>query len=178
MKHILSMLSITLMVAACVLPVRAKGSPDKIIITGGKPAGSVEITDRNTLKRFDPWSGQFITWTKGAVPPPADQSRSFEVFFYMKWNGRHSNYDRGPLKLIYSLRYVPGSDGALGYIYLPGKGERFYNNNIGTILRENDDGKWHQASMEWDLVMKRLIAAQLNRQVNGWRQQELSFVGE
>ena len=134
----------------------SKGSPDRILITSDH-ANTITITNRETLKKFDPWSAQFIDWSKGVVSAPDDQSQSHEVFFYMKWPGRRSNYDRGELKLIYTVRYVAGRDGAPGYIYLPGEGEKFHGNNIGTIWRDRDDGKWHQASAEWDAVTKRLI---------------------
>ena len=65
---------------------------------------------------------------------------------------------RGDLKLIYTVRYIAGRDSAPGYIYLPGEGEKFHNNNIGTIWREQDDGKWHQASAEWDATAKDSMA--------------------
>ena len=133
-----------------------KGLPDKILITNDG-ANTVAITNRETLIKFDPWSAQFIDWTRGAVSPPADQSQSYEVFFYMKWPGRRSDYDRGDLKLIYTVRYIAGLDGAPGYIYLPGEGEKFHSNNIGTIWREKDDGKWHLASAEWDALTKGLL---------------------
>src|ERR1051326_7310030 len=90
----------------------SKGSPDKIRIVsdGSRP---VEITNREILKKFDPWNPQLIDWTRGAVPGPAHQDRAFEVFFYMKWPGRKSEYDQGDLKLIYPVRSVSGGgDGA------------------------------------------------------------------
>jgi len=77
----------------------SKRSPDRILITSDR-ANTVTITDRETLKKFDPWSAEFIDWTRGAVSTPADRSQSYEVFFYVKWPDRHSDYDRGDLKLI------------------------------------------------------------------------------
>jgi hypothetical protein len=130
----------------------AKGSPAEIVLLRDH-AKPVEVTDRELLKQFDPWSGQFIDWAKGPLTAPVDQSHAFEVFFYMKWPGRHSAYDRGELKMIYRIRYIRGPNGAPGYVYLPGKGEGFYGNNMGTIIRENDDGKWHQASPAWELFI-------------------------
>ena len=134
----------------------SKGAPDKIIMIGDH-ARYLEITDRETLEKFDPWRGQFIDWTKGPIANPADQNRSYEVLFYMKWPGRQSDYDRGDLKMIYAARYVSGHDGAPGFIYLPGKGEKFYGNNIWTIWRQQDDGKWYRASAAWEAVADRLI---------------------
>jgi len=155
-KSILLAFLVALIVFAGAPSTYAKGSPDGILITSDR-AKTVAITNRETLKKFDPWSAQFIDWSKGVVSAPDDQSQSHEVFFYMKWPGRRSNYDRGELKLIYTVRYVAGRDGAPGYIYLPGNGVKFHNNNIGTIWREKDDGKWHQASAEWDALTKALM---------------------
>ena len=59
--------------------------------------------------------------------------------------------------MIYDLRYCPGANGERGYIYLPGTGEPGYATNAGTIMRTDDDGKWHRASSDWDKLMKRLV---------------------
>ena len=157
MKRVLIIAVCTILVSINALPSYAKGSPDKIVISAG-PANSYELTDKETLKSFDPWSGQFIDWSRGTVAAPVDVSTSCKVFFYMKWDGRRSNYDRGDLKMVYTLMYVPGHDSERGYVYLPGRGEEFFQNNIGTIIRDNDDGKWHQASAAWDRVMTRLLS--------------------
>ena len=158
MKQILSFVFVGSVLFTGASSAYAKGSPDLIVITGGGLAQPIEITERETLKGFDPWMGQFINWARAPVAEPSDPSRSYEVFFFMKWPGRHSNDDRGDLKMIYSVRYCPGRDGGPGLIYLPGEIDRDdrYSVNTRTILREGDDGKWHQASAAWDSVMKRL----------------------
>ena len=146
-----------LIVALCPSSVYPKGSPNKIVITGGGLRRAIEINEREILKSFDPWMGQFIDRAKGPVAQPSRQDPAYDVFFYMKWSGRHSTHDRGKLKMVYTMRYVPGHDGQPGYIYLPGRGEEFYNNNIGTIWREKEDGRWHQASAAWEVTMRRVI---------------------
>jgi hypothetical protein len=140
-------------------PAFSKGKPDKIAIRGGKMARPIEITDPATLSGFDPWSGQFIDWSKGLVANPPERSYAFEVFFYMKGMGRHSRYDQGKLALMYAVRYWPGRNGEPGYVYLPGKGEAFYDLNAATILRDGHDGRWHYASPAWDALMKRVMSA-------------------
>jgi len=160
MKHILSIAVVGAVLFLYAPAVDAKGSPDKIIVTRGGLVRPVEITERETLQGFDPWMGRFIDWSKGPVGSPiagsSDQAQIYEVFFYMKWKGRHSRFDRGNLKLIYSFRYCPGRVGEAGLIYLPGKDDK-YHVNSGTIWREGDDGKWHQASAAWDALMKRAL---------------------
>ena len=141
-------------------PGYGKGPSDLIVILAGS-GSSYEVTDKQTLQQFSAWNGEFVDWSKGAVRAPLDLSNSCKVFFYQKWPGRRSsNYDRGELKMIYTLSYVPpGHEGQPGYVYLPGKGEEFFANNISTIIREQDDGKWHQASAAWDALMNRLLHA-------------------
>lgn len=152
------LVSLILLICSCAT-YYSKGAPDKIVMRGDRLAQPVEMTDREILKGFDVYSGQFIDWKKGLVAAPPNQDIAYEVFFYMKWKERHSKYDQGNLKLIYSVRYVPGRDGAPGYVYLPGRDDDRYSINISTIIREGDDGKWHQASPAWDALMKRLIAS-------------------
>ena len=72
----------------------------------------------------------------------------------MKWKGRHSNFDR-ELKLIYDVLYRPGNGDGPGFVYLPDRNDK-YSVNMGTIIREGDDGKWHQASARFDSLMKRV----------------------
>jgi hypothetical protein len=136
-----------------------KGPADLIIILAGR-ASSYEVTDTQTLQQFSPWSAEYIDWSKGMVHAPPDLSRSSKVFFYQKWPSRRSSdYDCDDLKMIYTVTYVPGHDGQRGYIYLPGRGEEFFYNNIGTIMLGDDDGKWHQASAAWEKVMNQTLRA-------------------
>lgn len=155
-KQLRSALPVALIAIVCSASAYCKGSPNLILIARGSQC-PVEIRDREALQQFDPWSGQFINWQRGLATTQGNTKDSYQVFFYMKWPGRRSDYDRGSLKMIYEVWYRPGPDGESGYVYLPGQGESFYNNNVGTILRENDDGKWHYASREWDDLMKRMI---------------------
>lgn len=152
-----SALPLALMTIVCSASGYSKGSPDLILIARGseRPLG---IRDRETLKQFDPWSGQFINWQRGPAAIRGKPGDSYQIFFYMNWTGRRSDYDRGALKMIYEIWYRPGREGEPGYIYLPGQGEDFYKNNVGTILRENDDGKWHYATPECDKLMKRITS--------------------
>jgi hypothetical protein len=135
-----------------------KGSPALIVISGGSLAQPIEITDSDSLKAFDPWMGQFADWQQKALTDAPCFRRSFEVLFYLKWPGRDSALDRGPLQMIYATRYC--STDSTGYVYLPGRGEPQYLRNIGTIIRGAADGKWHPATAAWDSLMRSALAAQ------------------
>jgi hypothetical protein len=176
----ISLLALTMLSSAP--SVYPKGSPKKIVVTGGGLACPIEVKDREALKGFDPWRGQFIDWAKQMIVEPTnrdryyeglspstgrqgfwkfveppDQDQSYQVLFYMKWKGRHSTYDQGNLKMIYSLLYCPGRNGGPGYVYLPGENDSWNRVNMGTICREDHDGKWHYASVAWDLLMNRVL---------------------
>jgi hypothetical protein len=133
-----------------------KGPVDLILISGGGLAQPVEISDPESLRSFSPWIGQFADWEAKALLDAPCVRRSFEVFFYMKWPGRFSSLDRGDLNMIYATRYC--STGSVGYVYLPGRGQRYFGENGGTIIRGDADGKWHPATAAWDSLMSEAVA--------------------
>jgi hypothetical protein len=77
-KRALSSLLLILMMLVCATAAYPKGAPDKIAVRGGKLARTLEITDRESLKGFDPWGGQFIDWNRGFVANPPDRNYTFE----------------------------------------------------------------------------------------------------
>jgi hypothetical protein len=134
-----------------------KGSPDLILVTGGALVRPIEITDATSLKAFDPWFGQFADWKAKALAEAPCSRRSLEVLFYMKWPARSSSLDRGDLKFIYATRYC--SMGLTGYVYLPGPGEWHYRENVGTIYRGDQDGRWHPATAAWHSLLGNTVAS-------------------
>jgi hypothetical protein len=133
-----------------------KGSPDLILVTGGALSRPIKITDATSLKAFDPWSGQFADWKAKPVAEAPCFRRSLEVLFYMKPT-RISLQDRGDLTMIYATRYC--SEGQTGYVYLPGLGEWHYRENVGTIIRVGQDGKWFPATAPWDALMSNAVGS-------------------
>jgi hypothetical protein len=53
---------------------------------------------------------------------------------------------------MYVVEYAPSPHGR-GAIHLPGHGEPHYGLNVGTILRDGQDGLWFAASDEWERVV-------------------------
>ncbi len=151
MRTILHTTIATLVLLSLFTSVQAKGIPSLVVIKGTGLQHPIEITDRQTLNEFSPWSGQFIDWKRGVVPAPTDQKPQFEVLIYMKST-------RGDLRLIYTVMYCPKPDNRTGYIYLPGTDDPRYRTNVSTILRDGDDGKWHLANPAWEATVRRLLA--------------------
>lgn len=137
----------------------SKGSPDKIVIDGGGLSHKIEITDRATLKGFDPWSGLFIEWPRGVVAEPPANGTTFDVSFFIRWRPRDRH-----LRFFYVFKYIAGRNGAQGLVYLPGRADKWGFRNAGTILRDGADGHWHYASSAWDKLMQQVIL--LNRAAN------------
>ena len=135
-------------------PVAAKGPVDKITIERPGVAEPFEITDADTLNRFDPWGGQFIgpdsplEW-----PPDVGLRLPYQVFFY-------EQNSAGELALRYVFYYYPGVAGNRGYIYLPGTGEPYDRVNTGTIIRGQSDGRWHYAMPTWEAAIRDLLDGQ------------------
>lgn len=136
------------------LPIFAKGRIEKVVITGAGLDKPVEVSDPAVLQKLNPWFGKFVG-DKGKAPAPRADDPTYEVLFYMRWPQRHSELDRGELKLIYHVSYHPGVEGETGRIYFPGSDDK-YHVNAGTILRAGIDGTWQWASVEWDGTMRQL----------------------
>jgi len=144
---------LTLLLAASVIsasPAFAKGPVDKISIAGPGLATPIEITNPELLRGLDPWAAMFVDWGRGPKAEPPSAGKHYEVFFYLK----EKNAD---FSLIYALYYSPAPSGKQEYIYLPGPGEKWYRLNIGTIIRDGQDGKWHYATPAWDATMQRVL---------------------
>ena len=128
------------------IPVAAKTRLARITISGPGLATPVEITDEQTLRLANPWSGKFI---EGRAPAAEARHRTaiYDVVL-------HARLRSSELRPIYQFRYAPGAGGERGLIYLPGKGEPWHRQNVRMIIRDNHDGRWNPASSDWDARMK------------------------
>jgi hypothetical protein len=126
----------------------AKGSADKISISGPGLAKPIEITDQQILQQYSPWDDNYLDVQKGALKSVPDSDRIYEVLLYAK-------DDNGQLQVRYAFRYAPGLP---GYIYVPGSGDAWYEVNIGTISRGSTiEGQWFYASKAWGALMQQLL---------------------
>jgi hypothetical protein len=141
------------------LLVIAKGPTLKITIKGSDLASPVEITEERILGKFDVWAGAgvmingapqtegfIIAWEKGPVAEPPATLPKYEVSFHV--------IHQGPSRYVVSYAYDPAT--GKGYVYLPGKGEKFNESNTFLIFR-NVEGNWFFATGTWTDVAKALI---------------------
>jgi hypothetical protein len=134
----------TILLASLVgVSVAAKGTTVKLVISGSTLAAPLEIGGKDVLFA-NPWGDQFVQAWKSIPAPPGDRHR-YEVGFYEQLPNRD-------IKMMYVVEYVPSPHGR-GAIHLPGRGEKHYRLNVGTILRDGQDGQWFPASDEWERLV-------------------------
>jgi len=131
----------------------AKGNTVRITIRGGDLAAPVEISDSNLIMRFHVWSGPgtssneaeglIVDWSRGVAQPPVDL-QVYEVSFLTT---------RG----AYVVSYVIDPSTNEGYVYLPGKRDAGYRDNVGLIFR-GVEGNWFHAWSAWEKLAHPLIA--------------------
>jgi hypothetical protein len=61
------------------------------------------------------------------------------------------------VQVKYVVLYVKDARTGQGFVYLPGRGEEGYWLNVGTILRDGQDGTWQVASPSWANAMNKYL---------------------
>ena len=138
----------------------AKGRTVRIIIRGTDLKTPIEITDPTVLANFNVWTGPgtssneskgfIVDWSRGVIPAPPKGLRLYEVFFCADF-GSHEE------KPVYVVSYEFDPSTRRGYLYLPGKGDKWWQLNVGTIFRSLE-GNWFSAWSVWEDVARPLIA--------------------
>jgi len=147
----------------------AKSETVRMTITGCNLPKVVEVSDRSILSGLNIWIGPgtsingvpdtrdgFAMWSGGAVVEPSKGLPRCEVSLYGRFPEERAMY-------VFTYLYDPAAK--KGYVYLPGKGEKCYETNVGTIYR-GVEGKWFHASGQFDdtigsLIRKTKAAAEL-----------------
>jgi len=156
MRGTLAALTATVVLLIAPVQLSAKGDTVRITITGGDLAAPIEITDPAVAARFHVWSGPGtssseahglnIDWSRGVVEPPKGL-QIYEVSFVTT--------RRNPS--TYVVGYAIDSSTNQGYVYLPGKTDAAYRNNVWLIYR-GIEGNWFHAWNEWEKLAHPLIA--------------------
>jgi hypothetical protein len=145
----------------------------KVIIAGGDLLAPIEITNPAVLAEFNVGAGPgstlwlnaregvpvivdhgfIVDWKRGEVAPPRGL-KTYEVSFVTT---RHLIRPAGSLPGTYVVRYAIDPSTNQGYVYLPGRGDPDYQDNVSFILR-GVEGNWFHAWSEWEKVANPLIA--------------------
>jgi hypothetical protein len=170
-KLLIAVVSVLIALAAP-LSLAAKGRTVKITITGSAQSVPVEIVDP-AVSQFSVWSGPgtfingvpqtegfIINWAKGPVAQRPHALRRYQVAFYTgckKEDSSFCNTDEPQLSYVVIYEYDPAAK--QGYVYLPGRGEPWYEVNTRSILRTIQlspgvvgnglEGNWFLGSADW-----------------------------
>lgn len=154
--------ALTAIAALMIAPIQlsAKGDTVRITITGGDLTARIEITDPAVASRFEIWSGPGtssneaqglnVDWSQGVVKRPKGL-QIYQVSFITK------RRDSG----TYVVRYAIDASTNRGYVYLPGKADAGYQDNVWLIYR-GVEGNWFRAWSEWEKLAHPLIAKARN----------------
>ncbi len=129
----------------------AKSPTTKITISGGGLTSAIEVTDPRILDMSNVWTGHFLDRSRGTRKEPPRVLDRYEVSFYIKIVDNE-------VKKKYVLYYYPSDTTEPGYIYLPGKGDTWYELNVGALIRDGQDGRWNYAAPKWEDLIKDVIA--------------------
>jgi hypothetical protein len=97
-------------------------------------------------------------WEKGPTAKPRDVLKRYRIAFYTGCKRAESdscNTDRP--QLSYVVFYVHDAAARQGYVYVPGRGEDWYDLNTRSILR-GVEGDWFVASREWQEFVMPFLA--------------------
>lgn len=133
----------------------AAGETVKIVVSGGDLKAPIEITDG----RFQVWAGPGtssneaqslnVDWARGAAEPPKGL-QIYQVSF--------ATTRRNPTP--YVVRYAFDLATNHGFVYIPGKQDPEYRDNVFLILRRVE-GQWFHAWTDWEELANPLIAKAL-----------------
>jgi hypothetical protein len=161
------MFALPMMLLVLASPARlfAKGETTKITIQGADLQTPICVTDRKILAKIHVWSGPgtgssrpgfnpnapsfIVDWSQGPTAEPPKGLPHYEVLFYA---------DLATERLIYVVSYAFDAATGHGYVYLPGRSDKNYRLNVGTIFR-GVEGTWFRSWNQWDDIARPLIQA-------------------
>jgi hypothetical protein len=156
----------TILLVVLTLPPLAFGQGVISRITLSAPGFDIEIVDEkarndfrvgggpgNTLNGTPNWGRKswiVQDWTQPVAEPDRSLLRVKATFTIDRRSAR------GPRPYVVFYVYDPVA--AQGFVYLPGKGEPFYIENVNLLYRGDDfEGRWFRATSEWTTHVQPLI---------------------
>lgn len=112
------------------------------IATSSTPARLSVVTDARVLAMSNVFAGAFI----GEPVDVPNYQTIYRIAFDIQAR-------EGVRAEAYVVNYALDGQGQ-AFIYLPGRGEPSYRGNVGTIIRDGRDGKWHRASAAWSAAIQ------------------------
>jgi hypothetical protein len=152
----------TLLSLVLPLIVFAKGDTIRVVIRGATLSAPIEISNPALIDRFNVWSGPGtfptvpeeglnVDWPRGVAHAPEDLEKYTVSFVTTR---SHPS--------TYVVHYEVDPVTKQGYVYIPGKDDPAYGDNVWLIYR-GMEGNWFYASKTWQALADPLISK--NRKV-------------
>jgi hypothetical protein len=136
---------------AASIGLEAKGTTVKLTLTVPGIAAPIEIVDPAILLGSNVWEGSFLGETLAVAPRVTDPR--YTVSFHVKL----PEWQRAGVKTMYTVSLARDARSGALWLYLPGRGEAGYGLNVGTILRDEQDGRWHRPSADWARALAKYL---------------------
>jgi hypothetical protein len=133
----------------------AKGSTVRLTIAGPGLSSPLELTSPAAIAA-NVYGGNFIG---NRATEPDKAFPRYTVSFYVELPGSsipRMLYVEPPEeigRMMYVVYYARNPRTGQGFVYLPGRDDGWYRFNIHTIGREEQDGKWHEATPAWSAAI-------------------------
>jgi hypothetical protein len=141
--------AIVAIVALASIGLHAKGSTVKLTITGPGLRAPIEIVEPSILEASNVFAGSFVGETLTVTP--AVKRRIYTVTFDLQ------PPQNKPVRTAYAVSVARDAKSGVLLLYLPGRGEAGYALNVGTILRDGQDGHWHRPSHAWASALAKYL---------------------
>jgi hypothetical protein len=129
----------------------AKGTTVKLTLTGAGLAAPIAIVNPTILGGSNVWEGSFIGDTLRAAP------RVKAPIYTLTFDVQLPEWMRQGVKTMYTASLARDAKTGELLLYLPGRGEPGYPRNVGTMLRDGQDGHWHRPSAAWAAAIAKYI---------------------
>lgn len=161
------------MIAGFPAALAGKGSTSRISISGDTLAVPIEIRDAAIVNEFQIWAGPgtrrcvaghcvegaagfIVDWSAGVVAAKPSGLQQYQVSFFVE-DERLPERPRLE-RLAYVVLYEYDPVRSQGFVYLPGKGDQWYELNSRSIYR-GLEGKRFRASRAWQGAVVPLISS-------------------
>ena len=127
--------------AAASVALEAKGPTVKLTLTGPGLAAPIAIVAPAILEASNIFAGSFIGEPVSEAPPVMQPIYTVSFDLQPPQNK--------PVRTAYAVLVARDARTGTLWMYLPGRGEAGYALNVGTILRDGQDGHWHRPPPAW-----------------------------
>ncbi|MEO8679212.1 MAG: hypothetical protein ABI665_09210 [Vicinamibacterales bacterium] len=132
-------------------PLAARGNAVtvRLDITGGRLTQPLTVKEQAILDLSGVYQGTFLGPLTDAITPAWSR---YLVTFVMEPQIPTATLPAGTQR-TYVAFYARNPETDEGFVYLPGRGEDGYRTNIGVMIRDGHDGRWHQALPAWSELL-------------------------